>query len=875
MRVHLIRSIVGLLCALSFLFIQGPAMGAIGLIVTNAADSGPGTLRNAIAAVSISGERIIFTNTLAGQTILLTNGEIAITNSMDIDGSALSSPVQINGNHTSRIFNITNGVTLNLVSLVLTNGFTNGGYWGGAIVNDGMLAMTNCTLTGNSVDSSDNGGAIANQGALTLDGCTFYGNSAGFSGAVDNRSACAAVNCTFYGNTALAGNGGAIDNSYGASLSLLQCTIAGNTASGAGGGVDNYESVLYLTNTIVAGNFTDDVYCWTNSTNINGGTNIVVSFINNGTATGTNAILTANPLLGALGNHGGPTLTMLPAAGSPAIDAASDFVTNFLDIDQRGYPRLSGAHVDIGAVEAQIPTVAITSPTSGEVFSNLNLTTSGAAGGTYGVTSVYVIDTGGVVAYGSTTNNWTNWTAPILLTPLSNTLNAYAVGPDGVPSPPATVQFSFFLTNFIVVTNKNKKTDDILTVFINDTGPASAPNRVTPFKDGSAIAAGSHVTLTAMPSHNWVLSNWVYGSAAPYTTSQSRTIHFVMQSNFIAEANFVTNVFLAMQGTYYGLFAPSNSPRSQTNSGAISFTLTRSGALSGRVVLGDVSAPLSGAFDLAGTATVPTHFHGLPSATTTLQLDFSNQLATGMISNADFASPLVANLNVYGPDNKATNFAGQYTLAIPGTTNSSMGPLGTGCGTVKISATGAVTFSGALADGTGVTASSGIDKDGVWPLYLPLYKGNGSFWSWNYFDTNGVVSSNGTPVAGASPSWINGGNPVRTAIYRSGFTNTDAVIIGSAYSPEGHPVPADMVGDEVFIEGGNLTGALTNTLADGGALNAGNIVLTVNKNTGAVNGEFLNGPGKIKVNGVLLQGQSNVTGFFLGTNQSGFFQLNQ
>ena len=44
---------------------------------------------------------------------------------------------------------------------------------------------------------------------------------------------------------------------------------------------------------------------------------------------------------------------MPPLLGSAAIDAGSDSVTNFLATDQRGFPRLSGAHVDIGAVEAQ------------------------------------------------------------------------------------------------------------------------------------------------------------------------------------------------------------------------------------------------------------------------------------------------------------------------------------------------------------------------------------------------------------------------------------------------------------------------------------------------------------------------------------------
>jgi hypothetical protein len=42
---------------------------------------------------------------------------------------------------------------------------------------------------------------------------------------------------------------------------------------------------------------------------------------------------------------------MPPLPGSPVIDAGSDGVTNTIATDQRGYPRLAGAHVDIGAVE--------------------------------------------------------------------------------------------------------------------------------------------------------------------------------------------------------------------------------------------------------------------------------------------------------------------------------------------------------------------------------------------------------------------------------------------------------------------------------------------------------------------------------------------
>jgi hypothetical protein len=63
--------------------------------------------------------------------------------------------------------------------------------------------------------------------------------------------------------------------------------------------------------------------------------------------------------LGPLANNGGPTLTMALSATSVAVNAGDDAVltnpkTKFTT-DQRGLPRKSGAHVDIGAFEFQQP----------------------------------------------------------------------------------------------------------------------------------------------------------------------------------------------------------------------------------------------------------------------------------------------------------------------------------------------------------------------------------------------------------------------------------------------------------------------------------------------------------------------------------------
>ena len=243
-----------------------------------------------------------------------------------------------------------------LNSLIITNGWGGTSGSGGGIINGGTLALNRCTLAGNSA-TNGNGGAIYNAGPLTLTACSLLNNSASFAGAIQNYSPCALVNCTLAGNTAAA-NGGAIDSDFSATLSLTHCTFSGNSAGGAGGAVDNYLSVVNVTNSIIAGNNSSggspDIYNWGSSTVNVGGTNIVPGLVNGGILAGPGTVLTSAPLLASLGNYGGPTQTMPPQPGSPAINGGNDAGAIGIVADQRGYPRASGAHVDIGAVEVQI-----------------------------------------------------------------------------------------------------------------------------------------------------------------------------------------------------------------------------------------------------------------------------------------------------------------------------------------------------------------------------------------------------------------------------------------------------------------------------------------------------------------------------------------
>jgi hypothetical protein len=186
------------------------------LTVSNNLDNGVGSLRAEITAAH-SGDTIIFASSLNGQTINLTSGELLIKKNLTITGPG-AGQLTLSGNHSSRVFELAAKYQLGLSGLAISNGdgvlaagpsHTNDGY-GGTILNEGTLTISNCTLSGNS--ASQEGGAIHNYATLTVS------------------------NSTLSSNTSI-GLGGAIANDFGATLTLSGSTLSGNSATyGFGGG---------------------------------------------------------------------------------------------------------------------------------------------------------------------------------------------------------------------------------------------------------------------------------------------------------------------------------------------------------------------------------------------------------------------------------------------------------------------------------------------------------------------------------------------------------------------------------------------------------------------------------------------------------------
>ena len=146
------------------------------ITVTNTLDSGPGSLRDAIATAA-PGDTINFSVT---GTITLTSGELLINQNLTITGPGASG-LAISGNFLSRVFDIGSG-TVAVSGLTIQNGSTSADP-GGGIYNHGTLTLSNNTLSNNSAAI---GGGIYNNGTLTVTNSTLSGNVSSDGGGIYN-----------------------------------------------------------------------------------------------------------------------------------------------------------------------------------------------------------------------------------------------------------------------------------------------------------------------------------------------------------------------------------------------------------------------------------------------------------------------------------------------------------------------------------------------------------------------------------------------------------------------------------------------------------------------------------------------------------------
>ena len=306
------------------------------LTVTNTNDSGPGSLRQAVAD-AVSGDVITFDPSLAGETITLASDIVmnpGVTEMiLTIDGSGLTPQVTISGGDVAHLqFSTRTNITIS--DLTIVHGL------GGGIVSGGQLTVSNSTLKNNHTVGYGDGGAINSSGMLTVKNSTITQNQADSGGGIF-----------------ISGNG---------SISILNSTIAQNTAS-TGGGIRVLGNVdITVNNTTFASNSAvqgAEIDLFGPAIQLLATNSIFVCTPDNSDCytTGLSSVSLTDSILGVgtlydyglatLADNGGPTHTMALLPGSPLIDAGND--TGCAATDQRGSPAPRAAIVTLGPMRTR------------------------------------------------------------------------------------------------------------------------------------------------------------------------------------------------------------------------------------------------------------------------------------------------------------------------------------------------------------------------------------------------------------------------------------------------------------------------------------------------------------------------------------------
>lgn len=303
------------------------------LTVTNTNDSGPGSLRQAVA-VAHDGDRITFA---VSGTITLTSGGLLIFKNVTISGPG-ANQLSINGNQGSFVFAVGFAKTVTISGLTVTNA-------GSGILNDqSTVSVSNCVISGNSFAGLDNEAGSAAGASMTVAECIISNNSGKgvfnvFPSLVNGGNGCACMTITdsVISNNSTDGIFNGSGDFFGtASLTVVKSNVSDNT----GGGIFNSAS---------GGNTSETIVSTTVSGNSSGGLTDGINLVDgvfgfgqsNAQATITDSTISGNSTHGGISFIG----THLTIANSTISGNSS--VDNGGGIDARGFASNFALNVNI------------------------------------------------------------------------------------------------------------------------------------------------------------------------------------------------------------------------------------------------------------------------------------------------------------------------------------------------------------------------------------------------------------------------------------------------------------------------------------------------------------------------------------------------
>lgn len=344
-------------------------------------------------------------------------------------------------------------------------------------------------------------------------------------------------------------------------------------------------------------------------------------------------------------------------------------------------------------------------------------------------------------------------------------------------------------------------------------------------------------------------------------------------------------------GSYGGLL---------TNDGDItggleSVVISKTGALSGTVVISGKRYAFKGALGSDGAATLVITLKGLPNIVGTIQLARADDTTDGYQLTGSFAADgtvhaVDAAFFPTYPKTAPAPQAGLYTLAVraPDSVDTATQPGGDGYASLKVSVTGDCTGTLTLVDGTTATFGGRVSRKAEWPLHRNLYGTTGGYVAGKltFRDVPGVSDLDGTL------RWLKPNAVPKTKSYAAGFDTTRGVV-GSRYTPplknqRAFPDLANSLYNTWLRMSGpdmstlpalTLTSfdrALTWTTANKLLYHGPDkITFTFSTKTGRITGECVDASQGINIilDGILLQKQSLVSGRYAAGAKTGHFSM--
>ncbi|MEI7773407.1 MAG: hypothetical protein WCK17_01400, partial [Verrucomicrobiota bacterium] len=342
-----------------------------------------------------------------------------------------------------------------------------------------------------------------------------------------------------------------------------------------------------------------------------------------------------------------------------------------------------------------------------------------------------------------------------------------------------------------------------------------------------------------------------------------------------------------LKGSYTGAVSDNSTQKAAAGTGTVQISTTSSGAkgsYSMRLVLNGTALVAAGKFDAESVAT-PSVTVRTGETPKTYRVRFQQEAtgfsdtisgvvtdgslsASGEPSGGSFASSFVASRNVWSASNTAGTLAGKYTMTLPLMDDSKDAALGTSL--VTLSPLGLVSGKFFLNDGSRITTSGVVSKDGIWQPYVSLYSKQG-------FLTGSVDFSDK-----GQTGWVSGDLYWRQDAAK--LSNLDA--LGGVYVAPAKGSVFAVKGAKsnitIAIAEGGLKEAIkeTATLTSTNVIqvptpNTRHLVFRLDRATGALSGSFT-APGDTTatpVTGVVFQTQKKAVGYFTRNGHTGTIEI--